>query len=79
MLGDGGDPVSESAAIRHRRQSPPVNNPVDYLLNEYARTKAENRRLHRDVRELRKQRDRWREEARNWKWGYLSLQKRGAA
>jgi hypothetical protein len=52
---------------------------VDYLLNEYARMKRENRKLRRDVRELRGQRDRWREEARNWKWGYLSLQRRGAA
>jgi len=76
------DPTnSAAAAIRQRTPelSPPVGNPVDYLLSEYARIKADNRKLRRDVRELRKQRDRWREEARNWKWGYLSLQRRGAA
>ena len=42
-----------------------------YLLLELARVKRENVKLRRDVRELRKQRDRWREEARNWKWGAL--------
>jgi hypothetical protein len=46
--------------------------PVDYLLRELARVKAENRRLREQARRLTAQRDRWRAEARAWKWGALS-------
>lgn len=56
-----------------------MNNSVDTVDNAHgtvlrrqlAAEKSENKRLRREVRELRKQRDRWREEARNWKWGAL--------
>lgn len=34
-----------------------------------ARLQAENKKLRRENRELTKQRDRWRDEARNWQWG----------
>ena len=45
--------------------------PVDYLLRELARVKAENRRLREKNRRLREGRDRWRREAQSWKWGAL--------
>jgi len=48
--------------------------PVDYLLGEIARLRAENRRLDRKVRWLEHSRAMWRKHARAAEWG---LRQRG--
>lgn len=44
---------------------------VAVLLRGDAEMRAEIRRLRKRVRELEASRDRWRSEARAWKWGAL--------
>lgn len=52
--------------------SPGVHNHAGTMIRrELDRLRQENKKLRRANRELMRSRDRWREEAQNWKWGAL--------